>query len=343
MSLPAILYIGSLDEVTNSYKRFKTLQKIGCKVTAIDSDEYILSSKFRSIHYHFNLGPGISRLNRKIRDIITSGNFEIVWVDNKTYLTAATLSSIKEKQPDCRIVNLLTDDPFGRHQAHWKLLNRTIPYFDFFFVQRKVNVGELYHLGAKRVEVCYRSYDPEYNKPIELSAEDKTYYGTRVGFIGTYENVRAGYIAYLIKKGIAVQITGNGWPEKDYWDVIMPNYKGPTVYDEKYIKSICGMEIALHFLRHGNRDEQDSRTFEIPSCKVFMLAERSEVHMELFEEDKEAVFFSSKEELFKKLKYYLAHPEEVKKIADAGYRRCISSGYTHQHRLQEVLNLVMNG
>jgi spore maturation protein CgeB len=69
------------------------------------------------------------------------------------------------------------------------------------------------------------------------------------------------------------------------------------VYEEEYIKTINGMEIALHFLRHGNRDEQDSRTFEIPACKVFMIAESSELHLQLFKENEEAVFFSSKKEL----------------------------------------------
>ena len=119
-----------------------------------------------------------------------------------------------------------------------------------------------------------------------------------------------------------------------------PFYKGPSVYGDDYIKTVNGMEIALHFLRHGNRDEQDSRTFEIPACKVFMLAEGSELHRELFKENQEAVFFDSKEELLKKVKYYLSEKEERDRIALNGYRKCFDAGYDHTSRMKKVLNTI---
>jgi len=60
----------------------------------------------------------------------------------------------------------------------------------------------------------------------------------------------------------------------------------------------------------------------------------------LFKEDKEAVFFDSKEELLKKIKYYLNHEKEREKIAEAGYRRCINSGYNYRDRLKYMLNKI---
>jgi spore maturation protein CgeB len=100
------------------------------------------------------------------------------------------------------------------------------------------------------------------------------------------------------------------------------------------------MEIALHFLRKGNRDLQDSRTFEIPACRVFMLAEYSEVHAALFEENKEAVFFRTKEELLQKVIYYKSESARRAAIAEAGYQRCFSGGYDHYHTLQRVLKTI---
>jgi spore maturation protein CgeB len=72
-----------------------------------------------------------------------------------------------------------------------------------------------------------------------------------------------------------------------------------------------------------------------------MLAERSEVHTQLFKENEEAVFFSSKEELFEKVKRYMADPAERNRIAINGYNRCFASGYTHVERMKTVLKMVI--
>lgn len=308
---------------------------------AIDTDPYILAKFISSFQHHLNFGPGVWALNRKIRKTIRQKKYDLVLVDNKPYLDAYTLNNIKKKFPGIRIANLLTDDPFGKFTRSWPLLKRTACLYDLIFVQREVNINELKAKGAKSVAICYRSFDPGYNRPIKLSADDNKEYHVPIGFVGTYENVRASYIAWLIQNNIPVWVRGNDWPGGEYWDIIKPFYKGPSVFEEEYIKAINGMDMALHFLRHGNRDEQDSRTFEIPACKVFMIAESSPLHLSLFKEDEEAVFFRDKEALLQKVKYFMAHKAEAQRIAANGYKRCIESGYDHQSRMENVVQKIM--
>lgn len=331
------MYIGSLAGWCNSLRRYKALTAICRDTHAINTDPYLLPKLISGFQHHFNFGPGLFFLNQKIRKAFSNKNYDIVLVDNKPYLSKKTLHFLRTKNPLLKIANILTDDPFGRFSKSWPLLKRTIPFYDIFFVQRKINIEELKSKGAKRVELCYRSFDPLYNRPVILNETDFDKYHTPVGFVGTYENIRASYVAHLIQNNIPVSVTGNDWPNGEYWDIIKPFYRGPSVYDEEYIKTINGMDIALHFLRHSNRDEQDSRTFEIPSCKIFMLAEHSELHLQLFKENEEAVFFKSKEELLDKVKYYLAAKEVRERVALNGYQRCLNSGYDHQSRIKNVL------
>lgn len=308
---------------------------------SINVDDFIYKGAFIKFHHHLNIGPGINSINRKIVEVAKECKPDIIWVDNKSWLNASGLKTMKTIFPATNIVNIVTDDITGKSKNQWRLALKNLKYFDWIFVQRSVNINELKQYGARNVRLCYRSYDPAFHRPIELNSEERKKYKCTIGFVGTYEVEREEYIAYLIQNNIPVSVTGDAWLKGKYWQLIKPYYKGPSVYGEDYIKTINGMDIALHFLRHGNRDEQDSRTFEIPACGVFMLAEKSDVHLSLFEDGKEAVFFTTKEELLEKVKYYLVHAEERRAIAEAGLKRCRDSGYSHQKRLEKVLDQII--
>ena len=165
--------------------------------------------------------------------------------------------------------------------------------------------------------------------------------GADVGFIGTFEKDRADKMLYLAKNGIHVRVWGNEWGS---YVGKHPNLQveNKPIYDEDYRKAICATRINLCFLRKLNRDLQTDRTMEIPACGAFMLAERTDEHRVLFEEDKEAVYFdiNKPEELLEKVKYYLSHEDERKEIALAGRRRCLKSDYSHEAALKEMLSKI---
>ena len=99
-------------------------------------------------------------------------------------------------------------------------------------------------------------------------------------------------------------------------------------------------ESYLAFLRKANRDLHTDRSIEIPACGGFLLAEYSDEHARLFEEDKEAVYFRSRDELVEKVKYYLIHEEERRDIVAAGLQRCRTSGYSHRDRVAFMLSVM---
>jgi spore maturation protein CgeB len=109
------------------------------------------------------------------------------------------------------------------------------------------------------------------------------------------------------------------------------------LYDAAYREGIWRSKINLSFLTHGNQDEYAHKSFEIAGCAAFQLAERCPGHTERFIEDVEAVYFSSVEECAEKIRRYLPDEAARNRIAAAGYRRAVSSGYYNDRQLAAVM------
>ncbi len=339
-----ILYVGAINPGQTCYERMKAMKDLGHIVEGINTSEGLsfLQRVIIKLAQIVGFSPDILGVNRAIKEQIKSRPFDLLWVDKGTVVRANTLRWIKQRQPDCRLVHLNPDDPFGYFQKGWKVFLKAIPCYDVHFVARTPNIEEYKLLGGSNIHVYDRSFSKNLHRPLTLTDNEQIKYSVPVGFVGSYATERARMIAYLIQNNIPVAVYGDGWSQREYWDVVRPHYRGASRFGEEYVKIINGMGIALHFLRHENRDEQDSRTFEIPACGVFMLAERSRKHEEFFRENEEAVFFDTAEELLEKVRYYLAHPDEVTRIAAAGRRRCLESGYDHHSRMERLLELALN-
>ena len=59
-------------------------------------------------------------------------------------------------------------------------------------------------------------------------------------------------------------------------------------------------------------------------------------HLELFNEGHECDFFETNEELYSKIIYYLNNDKKRKKIAQNGYKRCLSSEYDYHNGIKKI-------
>ena len=143
----------------------------------------------------------------------------------------------------------------------------------------------------------------------------------------------------LASRGVVITIWGPGW---ERFVKIHPNLiiKPGWVQAEDAAKVFCGTKINLHFLRKVAHDLQTARSVEIPACGTFMLAERTQEHRGLFDEGTEAEFFDDIEELYSKINYYLEHCQQRTAIANAGYQRCLKSGYSNHDRLHKIMIMI---
>jgi len=343
MNNSKILYVGNLDQGQTSRERMIAFEELGFQVTPFNTF-YRLSLLQRIINRLFITLLGVQldlgSINKKLLQI--EGYFNIIWIDKGVDFTPSTLKKLKSRLiKQGKLVHFNPDDPFGHYHKHWKRFIKTIPLYDIHFVSREENIKEYTAHGAKVVYDYDRSFSKKLHMPLKLSEDDLKKYRVEIGFVGTYAPEREEAIAYLISNGIEVAIYGNGWQNKRHWDIIKPYFRSNAQMGINYVKILNGMRIALHFLRHENRDQQDSRTFEIPACKVFMLAERSPKHLSFFKEGVEADFFSTNEELLEKVQFYSKNEEFTKKIAEQGYLKCQNAGYDHHARLLSMIKKVL--
>jgi spore maturation protein CgeB len=276
--------------------------------------------------------------NQKILDSFRSQAWDILWIDKGLTIEPVTLQEIRTRYPNTTIVGYSPDDMFARHNQSRQFLAH-LPLYDVFFTTKSCNVGELKSLGCPKVIFIGNAFDPASHRPMAVTASDVARLGGPVGFIGSYELDRAESICYLASKGIRVRIWGSNWGKLSCRSTNLVVEKMDLLSDQ-YALGINAFNINLCFLRKINRDLQTTRSIEIPACGAFMLAERTQEHLELFEEGREAEFFNSNEEMLEKVKYYIANSAQRERIATAGRQRCLKSGYSNHDRLREMLKAV---
>jgi spore maturation protein CgeB len=265
--------------------------------------------------------------------------FDMVWIEKGLTIKPATLREIRTAQPSCLIVGFSPDDMMNHSNQTFNFL-RGLPLYDWYVTNKSYNVTELEAMGCPRVVFMDNGFDPQTHRPVELAEGDRERFGGEVGFIGQWEPERAGSLRALAQAGLRVRVWGYTWERMKH---APPNLvlENRPFWGDDYARAICAFDINLGFLRKINRDLQTTRSIEIPACGGFMLAERTEEHLRLFEEGKEAEFFSSERELLEKTRYYLEHAEERRRIAARGLKRCARGAYSYPERLQNVLDSVL--
>ena len=334
-----ILYVGPLNKGGTCLQRMQAMKDLGCTVTPVDTEPADVKKKQRQLLFRLKrkiLGPSdLAGVNERILQLLKDNTCQILWIDKGLTIKAETLKDVRQISPKTTIAGYSPDDMLNPDNQTRHFL-KGLTYYDIFFTTKSYGVEELKGLGCKRVEFVDNAYDPNTHRPMEITDEDRLKYGGPVGFIGTYERERAESILYLAKNGVNVRVWGEDWNRK--CKLSHPNIKieGKPLLGDDYARAICSFDINIVFLRKINRDLQTTRSIEVPACGGFMLAERTNEHIRLFEENKEAAYFSSSEELVEMVRYFLEHDEERKRIAQSALRRCLSGRYSYRDRITEM-------
>ena len=342
-----ILSAGPLSGTSNTCRlRNEALKKIADEVDEVYTDLNPPSFLFKCAFHLFQKGfpaslPDNCGENRKIIELVSKNSYDIVWIDKGITIALGTLKKVKEIQPTAKIVSYSPDNMALRHNQSQNYLE-CIPLYDVHFTTKSYVLDDLRKLGAKKVVFTPQSFESSFHYPRTVTDDDVMRLGGDVGFVGTWEKERMESILFLTRNGVSVRVFGDkNWQrcKNDNPHLIIEDH---GLYDEDYAKSFKCFKISLCFLRKMNFDLHTTRTMEIPACGGFMLAERTKEQQDLFEEGKEAEYFSSDEELLWKCKYYLSHVDERMRIAKGGRERCLKSGYSNIETLSRLVNIVLS-
>lgn len=228
-----------------------------------------------------------------------------------------------------------------RHMGYWKDIAGCYDYF--FVIQRGEWTKAIEKFGS------YTYYLPlaastEIHRVVELTEEEKKFYGSKVSFVGAgYRNRRSFFLGLM---DMDLKIWGNEWDLASPLGRFIQN-GGERVGQDEMVKIFNASEInlnlhssAVHDGIEPDGDFVNPRTFEIPACGGFELVDERTLLRELFEPGQEIVCYKDIDDLRKKIKYYLGHPDEREDIVRAGRER-VYREHTYEDRLDEMMQYIV--
>jgi hypothetical protein len=276
-------------------------------------------------------------VGRRLVAALKGRHYDLIWSDQCNLIGAKTAGSLKQFAPF--LITYAVDDPFGtRDKRRFSLYRKGLRCYDLMAVVREPNVKEAYAAGVSKVVCVYMSADEVAHAPLALSPQDHERWGSDVAFVGTWMRERGPFMARLLELGVPLSIWGDRWQKAPEWPRIRKVWRGPGIHGPDYVKAIQCAKVCLGLLSKGNRDLHTTRSAEVPYIGSVLCAERTSEHLAMYKEDEEAVFWDTPEECAEKCFALLADDEGRRRIAQAGRKRCIESGYLNEPVIESVLN-----
>jgi spore maturation protein CgeB len=295
------------------------------------------------LQFRARTGPAIAGWNTRLLEIAKSFKPEVLWVESPLFVFPETYEELKRRW-GTTLVCAYSDDPrdpkkISRHFEKSKLL------FDLIFVTKDQLAQEFLTQGVRAVAKFWKGYDPRRIRPIAAASQKIDSDDPDVAFIGHPDIVQGRSARQPVLEALATEfeglrVFGKAWARREVSPRLKAKISPRQLDGDDYPAMLFRCKIALQIPSRLAQDTHSSRSVEIPACGTLMLAERTTDHQMLFEEDKEAVFFSSIEELVSKCHYYLNSESRRLRIAASGLNRCIKSGYSNYERAREMLALV---
>lgn len=230
-------------------------------------------------------------------------------------------------------------------QTHGPYLPAALPRYDWVFTTKSFGLHDLREqLGMTRATQLDHAFDPDLHRPVRLTEEEMTRYRCDASFIGTWSPKKEKLLTTLVsaRPNLRVRVWGDQWDRANASGPLAKAIEHRPVVGAEYVRAITASAINLGILserRAGSSagDQITSRTFHTAACGGFLLHERTDEVLRIFDDGSSIVCFGDDAELIGRVDEYLDEPDRRRQIADRG-RQVVESKHSWDARIQEILS-----
>lgn len=216
-----------------------------------------------------------------------------------------------------------------------------IPLFDHIFTNDSYTIPVLSQFFlAKDVHYLAGGCDPKYHKPINLSPRDRERFAADIALIGSGSRNRVHLLETLSNYELKIWGYPETWVREGASSRLKRHLCDEPVYGLKKTKIYNAAKINLNIQKTITQINGVScRVFEIAACGGFVLSEYRKDLEQNFEIGREIAVFDGKEDLHRKVEYYLHHEDMRKAIAEQGRARALSE-HTYEKKVERLLDII---
>jgi spore maturation protein CgeB len=282
---------------------------------------------------HLDLPTVGHKADRKLWSAARQLDPALVVVFCNEAIRAATLLQLKVSLPSTPIVNVFPDTLFNLRDN----VVAGLPLYDLFCTHTRAGLRHLEALGCRAPFYLPLAADPALHRPLPLSAEEQRELGCDVVYVGNWREDHEALLGHL--EGFDLAIWGTPlWQRARAGSFVRARWRGRAlVAGDAYSKAHIAAKVCLNPIDPLNLPGHNMRTFELAACGVFALMTRSEDTSTIFREGESVALFGSPAEMVEKVRHYLAHPEERRRIAAAAHELVVHGGHTYLDRARTIV------
>jgi spore maturation protein CgeB len=331
-----ILVVNGAWEGAKGWGAARALEELGQQVTLFDDWNFgfarytVATSLLRLAAWVGPVGRILTRLSSiRFRRVAARARPELILVIRGDRVEPEAVAAAK-KAAGAVAINWFPDNPLLV-----PALLQAARVYDRLYVKDSYVLGELRKLGIDHVGYLGQCCAPELHRTVPMTPAQQAFYGSDLAMVGVPYPLRLRYLEQLTDFNLKIWV--------DHPLVRLPRRSVVRRYTIRH--KAFGLEqtrvfnaarIILNTHHPQDIHGLNLRTFEAAGCGAFQLVDWKADLERFFEPDREIVAFRSLLELRERARYYLAHSEERRRIAERAQKRAHVE-HTYRQRMLAIL------